>query len=233
MPLQPQADSVAKIVPLVFGRSCNLTLTSQMMTHIRKEEKLDDTILDCGGGVSVRKHHLSDAVSCSRHANNRNVWLNLRDRFPHPYTEDSALSWIKHCQSADSHAFSGAWSDEGGATGPRVPTQYAIVINGEAVGAIGLDFGSDVYFRTAELGYWLSEDHWGKGVMGRVVRAFTTWSWQTFDILVRLNAEVVATNIASTTLLERAGFEYEGRRRNAVCKVGVMQDVLIFGALRP
>lgn len=123
------------------------------------------TILELGNGITVREYvctgvilgrhvltsvqQLSDAKDCSRHANNRNIWLNLRDRFPHPYTEDNALSWIKHCQSPDSYARSGSWSAEAGAGGPLLPTNFIVAINGEASGSIGIDFGTGIVTATS------------------------------------------------------------------------------------
>lgn len=190
-------------------------------------------ILDLGDGLTVREHRLSDVKSASHHANNKKLWLQLRDRFPYPYTEENATFWIKHCLSEENCVRSGDWSYENGASGPLMCTHYAIAINDEACGSIGLDFGSDVYFHTAEIGYWLSEEHWGKGVMSRVVPAFVDWSWRTFGILARINAEVAEGNLASAKLLQKSGLKLEGRRERQICKGGVFKNALMFGALRP
>ncbi|SMQ46651.1 unnamed protein product [Zymoseptoria tritici ST99CH_1A5] len=183
--------------------------------------------------VAVRTFRHSDIASISRHANNRNIWLALRNRFPHPYTQEAARSWIEHTLSPQSHARSGKWPPKQGDASLLIPTQYAVTFRGEAIGSIGLDFGQDIYFRTAELGYWLSEEYWGRRIMSSVVEAFVTWAWSTFDILVRLNGLVAETNPGSARLLEKAGFVLEGRRQDAICKDGKVHAELMFGALRP
>lgn len=90
-----------------------------------------------------------------------------------------------------------------------------------------------MYFRTAELGYWLGEEHWGKGVMSKVVPPFVSWAWETFGILVRLNSGAVEQNVVSQKVLEKAGFVYEGRRENFAFKDGTVFSEVMYGALRP
>ncbi|KYG39849.1 hypothetical protein M433DRAFT_155020 [Acidomyces richmondensis BFW] len=191
------------------------------------------TILQLPGGIAVREYRHSDVRSIARHANNRNVWNNLRNRMPHPYSEADAEWWINHTMDSSNHVRSGNWSLEKGSQGPAIPSNYTIAIDDEAVGGIGLDFKDDIYIRTAEIGYWLGEEQWGKGIMSRVVPAFTEWAWQTFEILVRINAETFERNVASQKLLEKAGFRFEGRRPNMVFKNGIIESELIWGALRP
>ena len=108
-------------------------------------------------------------------------------------------------------------------------------MNDEAVGSIGFDFGSpaEIYARNAEIGYWLSESHWGQGIMGVVVPAFVEWGWRTFGRLVRINAEVREDNAGSRRCLEKAGFVIEGRKKMAMVKMGVFQDEIMLGMLRP
>lgn len=128
---------------------------------------------------------------------------------------------------------SGPWTAETGSQGPALPANYVITLDDEAIGGIGLTFGGDVYFRSAELGYWLSEQHWRKGIMAKVVPAFVKWTWATFDILIRLDGETAEDNVGSAALLKSAGFELEGRRPNMICKMGELRTALIWGALRP
>lgn len=176
---------------------------------------------------------------------------------PSPYTLTAAEEWIAHTTSPANFVNSGAYDAEKGSRkgeGPLVATQYGIVIAGEACGGIGLEFGTgfpspvsslppspslsltehvDIYHRTAELGYWLSPSHWGKGHMSALVPAFVQWTWGTFGILVRLNAAVNEANVGSRRVLEKAGFVVEGRRRDAVCKEGRVGAEVMLGALRP
>ncbi|EME88943.1 uncharacterized protein MYCFIDRAFT_127281, partial [Pseudocercospora fijiensis CIRAD86] len=101
------------------------------------------------------------------------------------------------------------------------------------IGSVGLDFGDDVYHRTAELGYWIGEEYWGKGIMSIVVPAFVRWAWKTFGILIRINAEANEGNLGSIRTLVKAGFAYEGKRINAIVKMGEVLSVVWYGALRP
>lgn len=192
-------------------------------------------ILTLPHNISIRPYHApTDCAPLSLHANNLAVWNNLRNRMPHPYTPTDSLNWITHANST--LAPSGPWdSSTASATGPPLPTHYAICIADTAVGSIGLDFGSpdDVYARTAELGYWLGEAHWGQGIMNAAVPAFVAWAWETFGVLVRINAETDAGNVGSGRVLERAGLRVEGRREKGCVKNGVLRDVVLWGMVRP
>ncbi|KAJ9623969.1 hypothetical protein H2203_005416 [Taxawa tesnikishii (nom. ined.)] len=192
------------------------------------------TILTLPNGIGVREWRASDAASAARSGNNRRIWDNLRDRMPHPYTPADAAWWISQCRGPSCHVASGAFDPSTGTgTGPLQSTNYCVTIDDVAVGAIGLDFGSDVRKRVAELGYWLGEEHWGKGVMSAVVPAYVAWAWRTFDRLVRLDGEYYEWNKASGKLLEKAGFKYEGRREAAVWKNGKIGATLLYGCIRP
>lgn len=195
----------------------------------------DDVILALPNEIVVRRYRAEDVPCLSRHGNNKKIWDNLRNRMPHPYTEDAARTWVTQCAAPESQRGSGAWTAESGSQGPPVHTNYTIVIAGEACGSIGLDFGDaqEIYFRCAEIGYWLSEKHWGKGVMSVVVPAFVDWTWRTFGILMRLNAEVSAVNAGSLKCLQKAGFTEEGRKKCAFVKNGIIFDEVSLGMLRP
>jgi RimJ/RimL family protein N-acetyltransferase len=162
---------------------------------------------------AIRSWEQGDLASLVRHADNRNVWRNLRDRFPHPYTEDDGRAWLQAALSQDPE------------------THFAIEIGGEAVGGIGIVLGVDVARRSAEIGYWLGEPFWGRGIMSEAVRTFTDWAFAQFDV-VRIQADVFAWNPASTRVLEKAGFVLEGRLRNAVTKNGETIDQLVYARLR-
>ena len=148
-----------------------------------------------------------------RHANNRNIWLNLRDRFPHPYLLDDARAWLA------------------AASVVKPQTSFAIDVGGAAVGAVGLELEGDVFHRSAEIGYWLGEMFWGRGIASEAVRAFTDWGFEKFDLL-RIYAGVFDWNPASGRVLEKAGYALEGRMRQNVVKDGRICDRLIYARIR-
>ena len=160
----------------------------------------------------IRPWRPGDEESLVAHANNHKVWRNLRDRFPHPYTTDDAREWIRHM----------------GEESPQ--TNFAIVVNGEAVGGIGLVLNGDIYRCSAEIGYWLGEAFWGRGVMTEVVRALTQWAFDNFN-LSRIYAGVLEWNPASIRVLEKAGYQFEGRLRKAVVKQDLVMDELVYSVV--
>ena len=165
------------------------------------------------GDYAVRSFSLEDAPAIALHANNRNVWVNLRDLFPFPYSTAHAQAWIREI-SLD-----------------RPETAFAIASDEEAIGGIGLHRQSDFAKRSAELGYWLGEAYWGRGIVTDAVRVVTQWGFAHFDI-DRIFAQVFAWNPSSARVLEKAGFTFEGRLRGAVFKDGRTTDLLSYGMLR-
>lgn len=147
-------------------------------------------------------------------ANSRAVWRNLRDRFPHPYSEDDARDWVVCC----SNLMSGEW-------------RWAIERDGSLCGGIGLRTGEDVARFSAELGYWLGEAYWGQGNATAAVRAVINWAFASTEIR-RIGAQVMHWNPASARVLEKAGFRAEGRTRLSSFKDGYFVDDLLFGCLR-
>lgn len=194
-----------------------------------------DVILSLPKNIVLRQYRNTDVPSISRHANNKRIWNNLRNRMPHPYTEEAAQKWIDICRAPENQRASGEWTPEDGAQGPLLPGNYTIVIGDEACGSIGLDWNdpTDICFRNAEIGYWLSEEHWGKGYMSIIVPAFVDWAWRTFGFLIRINAEVSAGNVGSRKCLEKAGLVVEGRRKMAFVKNGALHDEVLLGMVRP
>ena len=161
----------------------------------------------------IRPWSLSDAVAVQRYANNRKIWLNLRDIFPHPYTLD------------DAHAFLGYVTNE------QPTTTFALAMPSEAIGCIGLQLGRDVHRKTAELGYWLGEPFWGRGIMSEAVAAFTHCAFGMYD-LERIYAQPFANNPASARVLEKAGFVFEARLRASVFKDNKLLDSLLYARVR-
>src|SRR5581483_4320251 len=149
--------------------------------------------------ILLRDWQPGDEPSLVRSADNRKVWINLRDRFPFPYRPVDAKRWIlQTCVLS-----------------PQ--TQFAIVIDGEAVGGIGLGLRSDVFRRSAEVGYWLGEPFWGRGFATEALRGLTDYGFETFD-LSRIDAGVFEWNRASMRVLEKAGYLLEGRLKKSVTK---------------
>ncbi len=161
----------------------------------------------------LRPWQRGDEAALVQHANNRNVWRNLRDAFPHPYTMNDAEEWIQNASTAD----------------PVV--NFALVVDGAAVGGIGLLPRADVHRHTVGLGYWLGEAFWGRGLMTEAVRAITSYAFQKAETH-RIYACVYAWNPASARVLEKAGYQLEGRLRKHAHKDGMFVDEFIYGILR-
>lgn len=157
----------------------------------------------------IRSWEKEDAPVLARHANNRNIWLNLRDGFPHPYSVDNANEFIANTLAKEPETF------------------FAIASIKEAIGGIGFTFGQDIHRYTAELGYWLAERYWNQGIMTGAIQILTEYAFEMYD-LNRIYAEPFATNPASVKVLEKAGFLYEGRLKANVYKDGKILDQFIY-----
>jgi len=160
-------------------------------------------------GCTIRDYRASDAESLAKHANNRRVWLGLRDAFPHPYTIEAANNFLQ------------------GKSAGLSSKNFCIEIDGAAVGGLGLRPGEDVHRHTAEFGYWLGEQFWGRGVMSEAVPAFVDYCFREFS-LNRMFAMPHSNNRASARVLEKAGFVLEGRLRKHVVKDGQILDSLLY-----
>jgi ribosomal-protein-alanine N-acetyltransferase len=158
---------------------------------------------------TVRPWRLDDAQSLAKHANNRKIWLEVRDLFPHPYTIQNAHEFLQRTTSEQS------------------AMKFCIEIEGAAVGGIGVHPGEDVHRHTATVGYWLGEEFWGRGIMTDVVIAVTDFCSDNFP-LRRISAEVFSNNPASSRVLEKAGFTFEGRLKYHVLKDGELLDSLLY-----
>jgi RimJ/RimL family protein N-acetyltransferase len=162
---------------------------------------------------TLRYWQKGDEEALVRHADNYNVWRNLRDRFPHPYTYKDACEWVQHARFEEP------------------PVNLAITVNDEPIGGVGLILGTDIHARSAEIGYWLGEDFWGRGIATAAVTAASEWAFAHFD-LCRLWAGVFEQNAASARVLVKAGFQFEARLRQAVTKEGRTFDELLYVRLR-
>ncbi len=168
---------------------------------------------DCGNAV-VRPWQDGDRASIVRFGNNRKVWRNLRNRFPHPYTDADATAWL---------AFARSHPDKAG---------WAIEVEGQAVGGISVVPLEDVHARCAEVGYWLGEPYWGRGIMTAVVRRMTDHALGDPGFL-RLEAPVFAWNLSSMRVLETCGYVREGVLRKSVFKDGEVIDCVLYAKVAP
>ncbi len=155
-----------------------------------------------------------DEPALVRHASSRAVWRNLTDRFPHPYGPEEARRWI-------------AATREQGEPAPNL----AVVFEGEAVGGVGVERKADLARLTAEVGYWLGEAFWGRGIATEALGLMTRYAFERFDF-ARLEAHVLDWNPASRRVLEKAGYALEGRQRAGSFKDGQLVDTWLYARLK-
>ena len=170
-------------------------------------------LIDCGD-FRIRSYHPEDGVDLVRYANNPNVAANLRERFPHPYTHEAAGEWLDAALHQDPE------------------TNFVIATAEELIGTIGLRLGDDVYRHSAEIGYWLGEPFWGRGIASRAVSTLVDWGFDNFSLL-RIFAHVFGENPGSMRVLEKAGFECEAVMRRAIVKNGRVMDQKLYARLSP
>lgn len=161
----------------------------------------------------VRTYRLDDAASLARHGNNRRIWENLRDRFPHPFTEANGIAYITHVLE-----------------NPDTPS-FAIDVDGQAVGGISLHLGTDIERIGAEMGYWLGEEFWGRGIMTSAIRLVTDSAFQERK-LIRVFAIPFTTNVASCRALEKVGYQREGMMRRSALKDGKVRDQYLYAIVQ-
>jgi ribosomal-protein-alanine N-acetyltransferase len=156
----------------------------------------------------------ADVAPLALHANNPAIWRNLRDGAPDPYTEDDARTFIARVSAQ------------------RPETVFAIAVEGEAVGSIGFTLGHNVERISAEVGYWVSEAFWGRGIATESVRAVTAFAMAEHG-LTRVFALPFAENAASCRVLEKAGFTREARLRKSAKKAGRVTDQYLYAFVTP
>jgi RimJ/RimL family protein N-acetyltransferase len=165
-----------------------------------------------GERVSLRAWRPSDAASLARHANNQKVASQLRDRFPHPYTIADARQFIQSV------------------AGARPTMLFAMIVGGEAVGGIGFFPGADVERFSAEIGYWLAEPYWGRGITVDAIRLLSAYAFETCNML-RLFALPFADNARSIRVLEKAGYTREALLRSSSVKYGKVRDQCLYALI--
>lgn len=161
----------------------------------------------------LRPWREGDEDALSRHASNRNIWNNVRDFFPYPYTPRDAHSWVRANKSY------------------QQPNNLAVEVDGQAVGNIGFTVKDDIYRYNAEIGYWLSEPYWGRGIMTEAIPIMTDYIFKNFQVN-RLFACVLEGNTGSMRVLETAGYQCEAVLRKAAIKNNQYLNEHIFALLR-
>ncbi len=151
--------------------------------------------------IKLRSLKKEDAGRLALLCNNKKIWDNVKDIFPHPYKLSDAHKFIDHCNNEN-----------------PIST-FAIEYNNELVGAIGLMPQTDVYRLSAELGYWIGEPYWNKGIATQAVKIIVEFGFTKLG-LVRIYSGVFEHNVASMKVLEKAGFELECIAKNAIIKNG-------------
>lgn len=169
---------------------------------------MDITLATC----LLRPWRATDLDSLVRHADNRRIAENLRDQFPHPYTRDAGRLWLEEAVRA-------------------TRSIWCIEVDGEAGGGIGVFPKEREERNTAEIGYWLGEAFWGRGIMTEAVGAVTDYAFRTFQV-GRIEAGVFEGNSASMRVLEKNGYRLEGRMKERIVKFGVVRDQLMYAKLR-
>ncbi|MFZ1134302.1 MAG: GNAT family protein [Candidatus Korobacteraceae bacterium] len=163
--------------------------------------------------LKVRSWRKDDLQALLRHANNAKIAANLRDQFPHPYTRRDGIDFLDFARSQEPEC------------------AFAIEFGDEAVGGVGFLVGRDIARMSAEMGYWLSEDFWGRGIATRAVTAMSEWAFDHYK-LTRVFAMAFAHNAGSIRVLEKSGFVREGVMRRSAIKSGAIMDQILFAKVR-
>lgn len=161
----------------------------------------------------IRPWEMSDIESLVKYANNWNVAKNMTDKFPYPYTENNGKAFIEFANKDFPIHF------------------FAIDIDGKAIGGIGIHPQEDIHRNNAELGYWLAESFWGKGIISEAIKQMVDFAFNTYKIN-RVFAIPFGTNIASQKVLEKNNFILEGKFDKVLIKNGELLDELIYAIRR-
>ena len=183
-----------------------------MIKEQYKYSELTSKIIGCAM-IKLRKWDEADLDNLVKYANNPNVAKWFTNAFPHPYTHEDGKAYLSMIANDN-------------------PVKvFAIEVDGKAAGSIGIIPQTDVHEKNAEMGYWLAEEYWGKGIMLKAIQEIVDYGFQTLDI-VRIFARPFSTNLKSQRVLEKAGFKLEARLKNALYKNGEFMDELIYAKLK-
>ena len=163
----------------------------------------------------IRKWELADAKDLAAALSNTKIQDNLRDGLPYPYTEQDGIDYISSMLSADEND----------------TFAFAITVDEKVIGSIGVFRQGNIHKQTAEVGYYIAEEYWGKGIMTEAIKQTCKYVFDKSDI-IRIYAEPFAYNAASCRVLEKAGFQYEGTLRKNAVKNGKVIDMKMYSLLR-
>jgi len=165
---------------------------------------------------ALRPWSMDDLDNLVRFANNKKIADNLSDAFPHPYSREDGIAYITAHQAG---------------VVPQPGSVFAIEVNGIACGSIGIFPQTDLHRKNAEIGYWLAEDYWGRGIITEAIERIIEFGFKTFDIN-RIFARTFSTNLASQRVLEKAGMKLEARFEKSLFKNGQFLDELVYSTLK-
>ncbi len=164
--------------------------------------------------IKLRILNEKDRSSLVKYANNKKIADNLRNAFPHPYSDQNAIDFIKSANENNPDKLI-----------------LAIDLSGELIGCIGAFKQDDIYSKNAEIGYWLAEPFWGNGYVSSTIKKFLPMVFENMDI-IRIYAEPFENNIGSKKALEKAGFKLEAVLKNNIFKNGEIQSSCIYSILK-
>jgi [ribosomal protein S5]-alanine N-acetyltransferase len=165
-------------------------------------------------GIVLRPWAISDALKLAIIANNKKIAENVRDGFPFPYSVKDAQEWLNIVLPEN-----------------NPPRFFAIISDRQLVGSIGIITKTNIYRKNIEIGFFISEDFWGKGIATKAIKAATSYAFRDFDI-ARVYAEVFSDNAGSRRALEKAGFSLEAILKKSIIKNNSIKDSCIYSVLR-
>lgn len=163
----------------------------------------------------IRSWKMEDAADLAAALNNPRIQANLRDGLPYPYMESHGREYIRAMLDAD----------------PNTTFAFAIAVEDKAIGSIGVFRKENIHFRTAEMGYYIAEPYWGRGLGSRAVGQACRYIFENTDI-IRIYAEPFAHNAASCRILEKNGFQCEGILRSNAVKNGAVLDMKLYALIK-
>ncbi len=166
-------------------------------------------MLYLGKNFAVREWQKGDENILALHANNFNIWKYVRDSFPHPYTFNDATNWVEMNLKL------------------KTKLNFAITVDDDPVGSIGMIPGTDIHKKNMEIGYWLSEEYWGEGIVTEAIKWLIEYCFNHFDV-DRIWAAVFSNNSASAKVLLKNGFVHEATHKNAIFKNNEYLDECIY-----